>query len=79
MKFQPYRCPECKQLAHGTEETVLATALMNFDSKTNSFEYEGETKVHWNSQETITDEKGRVELSCPNSHSWFATVLPSEV
>ena len=45
---------------------------MHFDEETGEFEYDGETEVNWDSQETITNKAGNSKLSCPNFHTWFS-------
>jgi hypothetical protein len=35
-------------------------------------DYEGTTKMDWNSQRANRDKKGRYELICSNGHTWFA-------
>ena len=74
MKFKPARCPECGELAKGTAETVPGIALLDFDDDGNA-DYSGETKVLWDSQETVCDEDGRVTLVCPDGHDWQAEML----
>lgn len=71
MRFTPANCPECGQLAHGTLETVPGIALLVFDDNGNA-EYEGETKIDWDSQVSQRDEAGRVLLECSEGHQWPA-------
>jgi hypothetical protein len=35
-------------------------------------DYEGETKVDWNSQTSLLDAHNQVTLECPNGHQWQA-------
>lgn len=71
MRFAPYRCPECDQLAAGTVEVVQGIALVTFDDEGDA-EYTGETKIDWNSQVTVRDALGRITLECPEGHQWPA-------
>ena len=64
MRFDPYRCPECGQLAAGTIETVQGLALLIFDPEGNA-DYEGQTTIDWNAQVTVRDAAGRATLECP--------------
>jgi hypothetical protein len=42
------------------------------------FEYEGETKVDWNSQTTKVDRNDLVTLECDEGHDWQASELKEE-
>lgn len=72
MRFDPWTCPTCGEVAEGVEETVFCLALLVFD-ETGQADYFGETKVHWNSQRPVRDEDGRRILTCESAHSWPAT------
>lgn len=75
MTYEPKECPECGELASATEDTLFGSAQMYFDEKSGGFEYAGETTAWWDSQTTITDEKGNHKLRCPNEHNWFAKAV----
>jgi hypothetical protein len=47
-------------------------ALLVFDEQGNA-DYEGETKVDWDSQVSLVDARGRITLECPSGHQWPAT------
>jgi hypothetical protein len=71
MRFTPWNCPECGEPAAGTVETVPGLALLVFDDDGQA-EYEGETKIDWNGQQTRRDESGKVTLECRHGHRWSA-------
>jgi len=73
MRFNPFQCPECNEPARGTVEIIHGLALLIFDEEGNA-DYEGETKVDWDSQTSLTDDRGRVTLECPSGHQWQASV-----
>ena len=68
MRFSPWKCPECDQAARGTVEIIRGLALLLFDEQDNA-EYEGETKIDWDSQVTLADSCGRFTLECPERAS----------
>lgn len=72
MRFTPWKCPECGQPAKGTLETVPGLALLTFDDDGKA-EYDGETKIDWDGQESQQDECGRSLLECHAGHQWPAT------
>ncbi len=72
MRLNPWKCPECGQAARGTVETIGGLALLIFDDQGEA-DYEGETKVDWDSQASLVDARGRVTLECPHGHQWQAT------
>jgi hypothetical protein len=71
MKFSPIYCPECKERAEGTVDTVVGIACFT-EADGRRVDYEGTTKMDWNSQRANRDKKGRYELICSNGHTWFA-------
>ena len=50
---------------------VRGLALLIVDEQ-GAAEYEGETKIDWDSQVTVADARGRVTLECPGGHQWQA-------
>jgi hypothetical protein len=72
MQLNPRKCPECGQPAAGTVEVTRGLALIVFDDDGNA-DYEGETKIDWDSQTSLVDARGRVTLECSNGHQWQAT------
>ena len=72
MRLNPWKCPECGEAARGTVEVIRGLALLVFDEQSNA-EYEGETKIDWDSQVSLADTGGRVTLECPQGHQWRAT------
>lgn len=67
----------------GTAETVLATAWISYiDPMTQEPEYEGGTKVYWNSQETLT-RNGHILFVCTQGDEWtfdqLVSVDPKEI
>ena len=71
MRFNPWKCPECDQTATGTVELIRGLALLMFDEQGDA-DYEGETKVDWDSQTSLLDARDQVTLECPNGHQWQA-------
>ena len=71
MRFNPFRCPECDETAKGTVEIIHGLALLVFDEEGNA-DYEGETKVDWDSQASLLDARGQVTLECSSGHQWQA-------
>lgn len=72
MRMNPWKCPECGQAARGTVEVIRGLALLIFDEQGEA-DYEGETKVDWDSQTSLVDARGLVTLECPRGHQWPAT------
>lgn len=72
MRFEPSKCPECGQRAKGTLETIPGIALLEFDEDCDA-DYQGETKVWWDGQQTARSDDGRVRLVCPDGHEWPAS------
>ena len=72
MKFDTPRCPECGELAYGTLEVINGVAILSF-SDDNHAEYEGETRVDWNTQRTVKHGDGRAFLVCENWHEWLSS------
>ena len=77
MRFEPANCPQCGQQAKGTLETVPGVALLMFDEDGNA-EYQGQTDLCWDDQETIRDESGRATLFCPGGHDWLAEMAGND-
>ena len=71
MRFKPWKCPECDEAAAGTVELIRGLALLMFDEQGDA-DYEGETKVDWDSQTSLPDAHNQVTLECPNGHQWQA-------
>ena len=75
MKFAIPCCPTCGEQASGTLETVPGVALIQPDEKhPGHFDYAGETKMFWDSQETVTDVMGAATLICDHGHEWQSFV-----
>lgn len=78
MRFNPWKCPECGKPAAGTLETIPGMALLTFDENGEA-EYDGETKVYWDGQTTVTKTTAELDeaclLQCPNGHEWPAEQL----
>lgn len=79
MKYDPIICDQCGETARGTLEKVWARAdFGHVDRETGEFEYDGDTEVFWDSQETEKHPEGGDMLTCPNGHEWPATFIPDE-
>ena len=72
MIFSIPNCPECGHPATATLERIPGWAILLPPDAKGNFEYEGETKVDWNWQDTVLDKNGLVTLSCDNDHEWKA-------
>ena len=72
MRFTPFCCPLCDEPAsHIVEQVITHAAIRLVDD--HDFDWTGHSEVDWNSQESVTDEDGRVELFCaPCQHAWRA-------
>lgn len=70
MKFDHAKCPQCGAGPNGILEHVFGTALLAVQ-KDGSFDYAGETKIEWDSQETHKTPEGLVVLTC-GEHEWLA-------
>lgn len=78
MKFEHHKCPECGQVAEATLENLTGWALLVFDQD-GVADWEGETKVDWNSQETDEDPMtGEITLRCPDGHVWQTDMVSAE-
>lgn len=73
MKFEPHRCPECREKAIGTLETLPALAMLNL-ADNGEADWSGYTKPLWDGQLTVKDGEGKVTLQCDNGHEWQATM-----
>ena len=71
MKFAMVNCPECGERARGSVETICGVAVFTDPGPDGSVQYEGDTDLWWDEQKTIRDNRGRVQLTCPNGHDWF--------
>ena len=69
------RCPECGELARGTLEAVQGVALVHADPVTEKVSYSGETKIDWDSQQTVQRE-GKPVWNCACGHEWAADAVP---
>lgn len=77
MKFDPIKCPKCREHARGTVDLVYGVATFTSPDENGEVAYAGETEIFWDSQETLTDTNANgdpcgIFLSCPNGHEWTA-------
>lgn len=70
MKFSIQKCPKCGEFAKGTLETVNGLALLTEPDIDGKSEWQGETKIWWDEQKTVTDARGKVTLVCHKGHDW---------
>jgi hypothetical protein len=55
------------------QEVLTAYAGISQDEdESKSFDYCGESKVDWDSQESVTSKTGRVKLLCAQYHAWWS-------
>jgi hypothetical protein len=73
MTITPHVCPECGAVANGTADLIPGTGLL-MENEDGTFDYQGETAVHWDGQYTVTDSSGRATVCCANGHEWLATI-----
>lgn len=76
MKLLIPKCPTCGGPATGTIETVSGLALLTLPDENGVCDYEGETKIWWDEQRTIYDDKGRAKLVCHQGHEWASAIEP---
>lgn len=78
MSLPTYKAPNGKRIV-GTAETVLATAwISHIDPETGDPEYEGGTKIYWDTQETLTRD-GKILFVCTGGEEWtFEQLIPVE-
>jgi hypothetical protein len=75
MKFAQHKCPECGGIAVATLETLHGRGLLTFDEQTGEFDWQGETKVCYDSQQTHEDEMTNdLTLFCENDHEWQSSL-----
>jgi hypothetical protein len=83
MKLLKPKCPACLRrgldhVATGTCEMLLGTATIEV-AEDGTFDYAGETDVHWDTQECIRDASGGIQLSCGYCGTeWFSPVEPEK-
>ena len=70
-------CPECGETARGTLERVDGVALVNEDPTTGEIQYDGETKIDWDSQRTVERDGNPVWICRGCGCNWTADVRPS--
>lgn len=73
MNLSTPTCPTCGQPAASTLETVYGRALL-IRNPDGSFDYEGETKIDWDTQETVTEADGSATLHCESRHAWQSSI-----
>jgi len=65
-------------VATGICEMLLGTAAIKVE-KDGTFEYAGGTDVHWDTQESVRDAAGGIQLTCGYcGFDWFSPVEPEE-
>lgn len=77
MKIDKRYCPTCGKEAVCIAEQVFALAIIKFDNDGNA-DYVGETKILWDTQESIVDEKTglhRVRCSVNGGHEWTTKIM----
>jgi hypothetical protein len=80
MMFTPLCCPECGARAIGTVETIPGVALFAYADGLDDdgpegvgVDWDGETKLFWDGQQTVFDEATcRSFLECEQGHQWTA-------
>ena len=69
MKLSVPNCPTCSKPAIGTVDQIPGTALFTEPDENGEVAYDGETRVHWDSQETQTGEHQLPLVTC-GEHDW---------
>ena len=78
MRFDKPNCPECGEQVYSILETLYASALITESVEADgSFDYYGESKMHWDTQEPVEDADG-ITLQCHNGHEWQSRDLDNE-
>lgn len=72
MKISPDKCPECGACIEGTCETLTGVALL-FQNDDGTYEYNGQTDIHWNGQKTVKVGE-ETEVICEQGHTFLAYV-----
>jgi len=73
MKITPSVCPQCGETVNGTCDQVASTVLLD-RHEGGTFEYSGESKMHWDTSTTETNDKGQSLVCCENGHEWWAVI-----
>ena len=63
-------CPACGQPAIGTVERVRGIATFVGNPKDGAVEYTGETKLDWDTCETVIGGDGKPLVCCAEDHWW---------
>ena len=74
MKLEPARCPQCGAVAHAITETVGVDVHLEYDAERDQYEYAGEDRVNWDTQETAFDQAGNADVWRRAGHFWKARV-----
>ena len=75
MLFEPALCPTCESPAKSSLGSVLVDECLNYFEETKTYEYADQSDPDWNCQATDLDGLGRLQLSCPDGHTWRAVHL----
>lgn len=73
MRFSKPDCPTCGEEANGILEKLYAWAHID-KAKDGSFQYIGQSKVDWDSQEPDEENPNEVYLKCCQKHEWKSKV-----
>jgi hypothetical protein len=73
MKITPSVCPECGLDVYGTCDQVASTVLLD-QQEDGTFEYSGESEMHWDTSTTETNDNGQCRVCCENGHEWWANI-----
>ena len=73
MTITPSVCPECGKQVHGSVDLIPGTAMLEAHED-GTFDYCGETTVHWEGQYSVENEAGLPFVCCEDGHEWGATI-----
>lgn len=73
-KLKTPKCPECGEIAHQVEETLMTKASID-ENEDGTFDYAGDSEVDWDSQEPARDGSGNVTLFCECGTSWASGMV----
>lgn len=73
MKITPSVCPKCGETVKGTCDLVASTVLLDEDED-GSFDYSGESEMHWDTSTTETNDQDQWRVCCENGHEWWASI-----
>lgn len=78
MKLQSLNCPQCGELALGTDELTPGVAMFTDPDEDGNVEYNGKTKMDWEGQTTQKGPNGDPILVCYHGHEWEGVLIDED-